>query len=35
MLFYAWFDDEYERLFNPSKYEFELNNLFKYKDVKI
>ena len=35
MLFDAWFDDEYERLFRPSKYEFELNDLFKYKDDKI
>ena len=35
MLFYACFDDEYERLFRPSKYEFELNDLFKYKDDKI
>ena len=32
MIYYAWFDDEYERLFKPSKYEFELNNLFNYKD---
>ena len=35
MRFFAFFDDEYERLFRPSKYEFELNDLFKYKDDKI